>query len=225
MSRGPYQFLFRHWLRTVSSSTEPELFEKLPVSAKMFSQWVATLSDRETRKLVQHIISSCEKAKLNITWLYNHEIDNNPIIKQTLEEVVILSGMTYAKMEQVKNDLVILSTYQKWNENPFSRKQKEFTQDLFTQLKNKGLVTNLPAEMVMTSEKKRAQFIVKEIRDLAQKDRFALNQTLEVMLFGETISTEAEHLPHSQLDTAQNSPATIENRTSPVLTTATTVEA
>jgi hypothetical protein len=153
-----------------------EWVASLPGVPKAFTTWLEGLSPQEAETFAQRVASFGSGLKVNLAWLLDEQMDNDPELKQEVEKAMALYCQAYWKAAVAQDDVEAFATFQAWQEAP--GKHKELSQRLFARLAEDGLVS-APSELYLASEKERQAHAVQAIRDFAEKDRPAFNAILK----------------------------------------------
>jgi hypothetical protein len=170
---------FREWATGASLGERKQLYNSLPEAAQAFTAWLDGLSAEETEAFSRRVSSFCSGLNLELAWLVDLQLDDEPELKQAVEEAVVLYCLARWKATQVQGDVKAFVTFQAWQDDPSRREHRELTQKLFSRLVEKGLIAAPPAEFFLASEEERQAHVVQAIRQVAEEDRQAVNTILK----------------------------------------------
>ncbi|MGB0388997.1 MAG: hypothetical protein ACPGWR_29595 [Ardenticatenaceae bacterium] len=106
MADGSWQQERRPELVEGASTSKSEAFyERLPESAESFKGWLERLDTQEAQQLSTQVTAFASDLNFDLAWLTERQLENQPQLKQALEEVVGLYCLAYFKATQVQDDL------------------------------------------------------------------------------------------------------------------------
>lgn len=170
---------FREWAAGASLTEREQLYHGLPEAAQAFTAWLAGLSAKETKVFSQRLSSFCSGLNFELSWLADLQLDNDPELKQAVEEAVVLYCLAHWKATQVQGDLKAFATFLAWQDDPSRGKNRELSQKLFAKLVEKERISAPPPELILASEEERQAHVVQAIRQVAEEDRQAFSTILK----------------------------------------------
>jgi len=197
---------FKEWVVEASLAENKQLYQSLPDTAQAFATWLAGLSLEETAAFDQDLSAFCSGLNFELAWLLNQELDDDPGLKQAVDEAVVLYALAHHKATQVQGNIEVFRTFMAWQEDPTKGEHKELTQALFDKLVEKGLAPAPSPKLFMASEQKRQEHIVQAIRKAAEADRQAFSAILKEVMAPADISPAKEPAPKADKQAVNATP-------------------
>ncbi len=149
--------------------------------------WLASLSDEGVQALSGQLASFSADLNMDLEWLLNGQLEEEPELKQALEEIVVAFCLACWKATQVQDEVEVYTTYQNLEDNPNSRKNRDLTQQLFVTMVNKELVPAASTELFVATDKERHTYMLAAVRDVANKDRATFDSVLKEVIWADRI--------------------------------------
>jgi hypothetical protein len=164
---------FNESLTESALSLDAQFYRELPESAELLKNWLATLDAEEAETFANQVAAFSSSMNLELSWLLDQELNDDPNLKQTFEEAIALYCLANFRAAQVQEELRLFITYRAWRENPSGKGYKELTQELFAKLVDKGLAEPAPTNLFLAPNKRRQKHAESAIREAAAKDKQA----------------------------------------------------
>lgn len=179
----------RGWRGRIAKQKEPSLAEKLHTWSnqalaenQMVKQWLDTLPEEVFADFAQALASFCNQMNFELTWLFDHTVDQQPALAQMLAEVVIDYARACRTAALAQPDISIFKTYQAFVQSPYEKAHQAFAQKLFTQLVERNLTPTIPPKLFMAAEHERQLYMVQAIQQAAEKRPTEFAQALRTVM-------------------------------------------
>ena len=161
----------QEWATLGSLHEDHALFQGLPHEKQQaFEEWLKNLDENEVKALTRQTEKFCKASRLDLRWLTNSNAQKDPILSQGIGASVLAYLIAYWEAHEVQDRAAAFTVYERWQSNPTSRRNRPLTQALFDELSQRGAVPALPASLALASQKKRLEYIVSAIQDVAERD-------------------------------------------------------
>ena len=161
---------FNEW---VAGAPLEKRIDPLSRSAKGMKSWLASLEAEERDIFTKQVAAFTSDLNFELGWLVDQELENDPDLKQAMEEVVALYCLANFKALLLQDELRAFIILQAWQEEPTRKEYQEFNQKLFTKLVGKGFAEAAPSDLLLAGEKEREKYAVQAIRQAYQENRKA----------------------------------------------------
>jgi len=151
---------------------------KLPGVSPTFNVWLAGLSTKQTKTLVKRMFRFGAEFDVKLTRLLEAVSEDAPGIGRDVEAPWVLYCQAYWKAAHVQDDVTAFETFLAWQKAPTRRKNKKLGEQLFVRLVEAELAS-APSGLYFGSNKKRTEYIVQTIRQIAEEDWPTLNVLLK----------------------------------------------
>ncbi len=149
-------------------------------TVQAFAAWLSGLPAEEFEAFGRPVASFCADLDFELAWLLNTQLDNDPALKQTLGELVLLYSLAHWKAIQTQDDIKVFNTFRAWQAG---KKRRALTQKLFSRLVEKSLISTPPPDLVLAPKKEIQTYVVQAICQFAEQDRQMLMATLKEVIF------------------------------------------
>ncbi|MCW5849358.1 MAG: hypothetical protein KIT87_04720 [Anaerolineae bacterium] len=184
---------FRQWA-TEAGAARGRLATGIPGWADGFAAWLNGLSDKEAVEFSQDVARFCANQNFNIAWLNDPQINADPLLKQAVEEAVLLYGVAAWRADQVQGDVQGLLKLKAFLAKPNTRDNKAFGQALFNALASSNLV-GIPAALMTAAEKERLDYMKRTIEQVSQRYPDDFSQVLRRVAMEGSGQTKSEPAP------------------------------
>ncbi|MBU0495494.1 MAG: hypothetical protein KKA73_01495 [Chloroflexi bacterium] len=174
----------------------------LPEAEPAFKDWLQSLTPAETDALWQGAADFGAGLNIDLAWLLDGQMEDDPALKQEIEKAMTLYCQAYWKSILIRDDAEVFAAFRAWQEAP--QKHKELGRRLFAHLVDMGAIS-MPTTLHLAPEKERWEYSVKAIRDFAEKDRLAF-----LAAFKEALTTP----PDAEPEPVEEPPAATKSRRS-----------
>jgi len=168
---------YKQWVGDSAFASRTKLYAGMPQKAEEFSGWLAKLEPKEIEAFSNKVALFCAGLNFDLAWLTSTQLDQDPELKQTVEDSILLYSLAYWRATQVQRDVKSFLAFQAWSAAP--KQHKKFTYQLYNVLLEKGMATVSPT-LYLASEKERFDEAVKAIRKAAEEDRGAFLKALSL---------------------------------------------
>ena len=176
---------FQQWAKGLEPLDTPPVTE--------LKNWLIALDQKEMQKLMKQIELFGSIFDFDIAWLLEQQLDNNVQLKQTLNEAVAFYCLANFKANLVTDEIKAFVALQAWQKNPESKELREFSENLFAHLMEKGLLPPAPSNLYLASEEERQKHAVAVIREVAKQNPEGFNAVLK-----EVVAPDTEPAPAPQ---------------------------
>ena len=170
---------FNEW---VAGAPLEKRIDPLSRSAKGMKSWLASLEAEERDIFTKQVAAFTSDLNFELGWLVDQELENDPDLKQAMEEVVALYCLANFKALLLQDELRAFIILQAWQEEPTRKEYREFNQKLFTKLVEKGFAEAAPSDLLLAGEKEREKYAVQAIRQAYQENRKAFKAIAKEMM-------------------------------------------
>jgi hypothetical protein len=146
--------------------------------------WFASLTPDQFKLLRNELAGFCAELGFDLAWLVEQASFKPAVLEQTGKTIVTHYCRAVRAAVLVHDDLRALQRYQAFLDNPTSKENLAFGQQLFALLVDEGLATAATPELLMAGEKERQSFVVEAIQAAAAKDNVAFSTALKVVALG-----------------------------------------
>ncbi|HZQ06094.1 MAG TPA: hypothetical protein VFD70_05900 [Anaerolineae bacterium] len=161
----PLSTKLQEWITARTTSTENEIYDKMPARTQGMNAWLATLSDKEMRVFTDKVARFTASLGLDLEWLLDNKVNAYPALKQAIEEAVFLYSISAWRAYNVQRDVKAFRAYQAWVENPSRNRALE--QKLYSELVQQGLAPTAP-DLYLASESERNAEAIRAIKEVAE---------------------------------------------------------
>jgi hypothetical protein len=137
----------------------------------LLQAWVAGLTDDEFNHFQQQVQASCSTMNIDLTWLNEQPLNNDPTLLTTVQRIVLLVVHAQQEAASVQTDLRAFQIYRAIELHPYSYEYQPLIQQLYTQLVNAGLTAPARPEALLATEKIRVEHMLRAIEAAANADR------------------------------------------------------
>jgi hypothetical protein len=169
---------FRDWVLEARLSDRKQLYQNMPQTARAFSDWLASLPPEQLEVFFGRISEALSGWDIDLNWLVGRELARVPALQRAIEESVLSYCLAHWRATQAQDDIRTFTTFQAWQRDPYSERQKEFNQRLYSRLVAKGLLTAPDPEMLLASEDRRQDYVVQALRQVSEADAIAFSSAL-----------------------------------------------
>ena len=162
-----------------------EQFQNWAKDAKLekgLKTWLASLSDAEVKDLVRDLANFCAKLDLNLAWLGESVLDNEPDLKKLLETSVTSYCLTQWNAAKANEDVALLKIWLAVQQKPNKKKHQQLYKKLLANLIDKKVIKMSVAEYVDNSQKEQKKQAVDLVNKAAEENRKAFNAVLKDLL-------------------------------------------
>jgi hypothetical protein len=152
--------------------------------------WIAALPAPALQALVDQVATFCAEMNLNLAWLVEGRLGEEPVLQQAAHEIVVAYCSACWKAVAAQPEVQLFDTYQRLLQDPTNRRHRALSQQLYAQLIEQGLAAAPPpSDLVLASESQRQSYAIEAIQQAAQQNPQAFKATLKAVLLpanGET---------------------------------------
>ncbi len=141
--------------------------------------WLTSLSEEGLKALTEQLANFCADLNLELAWLVEEELEQEPELKQAAQEIVIRYCLACRKAVQIQDELNIFKTFQDIVNNLSRKENQVVSQKLLTELHQQDLVPTATPELLLASNKQRREYVSQTIRQAANTDRQKFNAILQ----------------------------------------------
>jgi hypothetical protein len=172
--------------------------DRTPAPSAKFKHWLSALSVDEMKSFEKALADFCTSRAFDLGWLMRDDINQDDEMQAALEAAVFNFSQAYWKAAAAQDSIEAFSVYQSWKANPKKGPNKQFGQQLFNLLLQKGLAT-APPELFLAEEKERDAYVNKAIMEVASVSPAAFNTAVKEVVATpvETKAKEDQILPAS----------------------------
>lgn len=152
------------------------------VPIEELKSWLATRHLQEAQRLTKDIARFTDDVNFDLSWVTEEHLERNPQLKEALSEAVIFYCIANFKASQVGLQIRAFVTFKQWQKNPSSPELREFSRLLFARLIDKGLVSPVPPELFLASEKERQKYAEAAINQSAETAQDSFNSILDSVI-------------------------------------------
>ncbi|MBU0495497.1 MAG: cyclic nucleotide-binding domain-containing protein [Chloroflexi bacterium] len=120
----------------------------LPGMSGAFETWLASLASAELERFLRRVIGFISRLNVDLAWLLNGQIGNDPELERDVKETVALYCRAYWKAHLLGDDVQVFAAYLVWRDAP--EEYQELSRRLFAKLIEIGKVS-APATTLSTS--------------------------------------------------------------------------
>jgi hypothetical protein len=168
---------FKQWVADAALPKRAALSSSLPAATESFAAWLSGLSAQELGQFTEKVARYCASVDFDIGWLTDTQVNNDPELKQAVEDAALLYSLGTWRASSVQNQVQVFLAYRAWIAAP--HKHKVFGQELYKVMLERVLVT-VPSELYLASEQERQAQAATAIRQVAAESpaafRLALRQ-------------------------------------------------
>ena len=155
--------------------------ERSPAPSAKFKQWLGALSVDEMKSFEKTLADFCASRAFDLDWLLSDDINQDDEMQAALEAAVFNFSQAYWKAAAAQDSIEAFSVFQTWKTNPQKGSNKQFGQQLFNLLLQKGLAT-APPELFLAEEKERDAYVNKAILEVASVSPVAFNTAVKEVI-------------------------------------------
>ena len=155
--------------------------ERTPAPSAKFKQWLGALSVDELKVFEKSLADFCAARGFNLEWLLSEDINQDQEMQTALEAAAFNYSQAYWKAAAAQDSIEAFSVFQTWKTNPQKGSNKQFGQQLFNLLLQKGLAT-APPELFLAEEKERDAYVNKAILEVASVSPVAFNTAVKEVI-------------------------------------------
>lgn len=145
--------------------------------------WITALPAPALQALVDQTAIFCAEMNLNLAWLVEQQLEDEPVLKQAATDMVVAYCTACWKAVDAQPELQVFGTYQRFLQDPDSRQYRVLRRRLLAQLIEQGLATAPPAaDLILAAEDERQRYAVAAIQQAAQQHPAAFRETLAAVV-------------------------------------------
>jgi len=144
--------------------------------------WLTNLSDDAFELLTSKLADYCYEFNIDLNWLVEGRLDNNPNLKQQVEQIIVDYCANCWQAVQIQENIQSFSVIDAIQQNPHDKKYRELSQKLFTELVKQKLASQPNVELYTASDKERWGYIGQEISNAASKHPQKVDALLKQLL-------------------------------------------
>jgi len=141
--------------------------------------WVQNLPEKEAQAFIDQVTAFCAERGFELPWLVEHRGEPYPELGQAAEQVVLHYCRACYQAATAQQDLDIYKTLLAFEHNPDDSKAQEFGHKLFAKVIEAGLTSVSMSEYVLAAPKDQRQYMVRAIREAAERHREAFYPLLK----------------------------------------------
>ena len=159
--------LLKEWALNANLASSTGLLPAQAQALEEFKDWVSSLTAPQSDSIVLEIERFCAKQGIELGWILDDAglVD----IRAALSTLVMYYGMAV----QHRMATQPLAALRAWENDPLSRRNRDFGSRLYALLATEGHVT-LPANMLLAPEKERTAHVVNTIKEELSRNRPAI---------------------------------------------------
>jgi Na+-transporting methylmalonyl-CoA/oxaloacetate decarboxylase gamma subunit len=162
-------------------------------SEEELRDWIANLSEEGAQSLTEQLATFCSDLNFELSWLVEGQLDPDPDLEQVAENVVTDYCSACWRAALAQDDLNAFQAFQAFENDPTSKKHREFAQELYSKLVEAELVSSPSlAEVFLASDDKRLKQAAKAMRQSAEMDRKAFNAALKTVVASLSTASDSE---------------------------------
>ncbi len=169
---------FRDWVLEARLPDRKQLYQNMPQTARAFSDWLAGLPSEQLELFCGRISDALSAWDIDLNWLVERDLARVPALQRAIEESVLSYCLAHWTATQAQDDIRTFTTFQAWQQDPYSERQKELNQRLYSRLVAKGLLTAPAPDLLLASEGRRQDFVVQALRHVSEADVIAFSSAL-----------------------------------------------
>lgn len=144
--------------------------------------WLLALREEEITILAERLDSFCVDLGFAFAWLFDPMLQVNQALNSAMTAAVTAYCTAVWQTVHVRDDIHAYKAFLAFEQNPQKQENQAFAQRLYAQLIAKGLIPPPPPDLVLAAIEERDAYVLAAIRQAAQQDNIAFQQTLrEVM--------------------------------------------
>jgi hypothetical protein len=158
-----------------------------------FQAWVESLNLAQADQIAQELSEFSQKQGIKLSWLL--EDNSKADMQAALAGLALYFGLAVRERANARPAAALRA----WEETPQAKENPTFGRRLFVELVDSKLI-DIPASILLSTEKERRQHMTDSIRAVLEKDRSA------VVACAEKVILDLDAKPVGKADKAQNAP-------------------
>ena len=141
--------------------------------------WLQQLPEKEEQAFIDQVAAFCTERGFELPWVVEHRLEPYPELAQAAEQVVLHYCRACHQAVAAQQDLDVYKTLLAFEHNPGDGKAQEFGHKLFAKVIEAGLTSFSMSEYLLAAPKDQRQYMVRAIREAAEKHREAFYRLLK----------------------------------------------
>jgi hypothetical protein len=155
--------------------------------------WAAKIPEAEAGQIAAELSDFCQGRGVELRWLLDDTCSAD--MRAALTHLTLF----YCQAVRERSNIRPLAALRAWEETPQAKENPTFGRRLFVELVDSKLI-DIPASILLSTEKERRQHMTDSIRAVLEKDRSA------VVACAEKVILDLDAKPVGKADKAQNAP-------------------
>lgn len=170
---------------TPKQSTLPEEFRVWTIRATEgepeLAKWLTGLGEGPFADFTSHVAAFATSVGFELEWLVRGEFDKMPQLAGNAQQVVVNYLRTCQQAAAAQSELYPFRAYREYTQNPDSRKNRNYGEQLLDRLLQAGLTSVSLSDFLGATPKAKQEQILQAIQSAAEKDPTGFGRILKSM--------------------------------------------